>query len=58
MAGQTVEQISAVAHDTIERQEKAAGAGVKVGPMLVRLVVRASKVYYVLGEVNAPVLSH
>ncbi|HZU38683.1 MAG TPA: SLBB domain-containing protein [Gemmataceae bacterium] len=54
VAGQTSEQISGQVHDMIQREEKAAGSNVKVGPMLVRLVVRASKVYYVLGEVNAP----
>jgi len=54
VAGKTVEQIAAAVHDTIESQEKANDRKTKVGPFLVRLVVRASKVYYVLGEVNSP----
>jgi protein involved in polysaccharide export with SLBB domain len=47
-AGKTLEQIEAEVKPLIEAQTKAAG------PIAVRLVTRDSKVYYVLGEVNAP----
>jgi protein involved in polysaccharide export with SLBB domain len=48
VAGKTVEQIQAEAQALVAAQT--AGAG----PIVVRVVVRQSKVYYVLGEVNAP----
>jgi polysaccharide export outer membrane protein len=48
VAGKTVPQIEADARAQIETQTKDAG------PITVRLVTRVSKVYYVLGEVNAP----
>lgn len=47
-AGKTILQIEADARCQISAQEKDAGA------ITVRLVTRISKVYYVLGEVNAP----
>lgn len=48
VAGKTVPQIEADVRTQIETQTKDAG------PITVRLVTRVSKVYYVLGEVNAP----
>ena len=48
VAGRTIPQIEADARAQIEAQQKDAG------PITVRLVTRVSKVYYVLGEVNAP----
>jgi polysaccharide export outer membrane protein len=48
VAGKTIPQIEADVQAQIEAQEKNAG------PVTVRLVTRVSKVYYVLGEVNAP----
>jgi protein involved in polysaccharide export with SLBB domain len=48
VAGKTVEQIEAEVNALIGA--RVAGAG----PITVRLVMRESKVYYVLGEVNAP----
>jgi len=48
VAGKTVPQIEADVRAQIEAQTKDAG------PITVRLVTRISKVYYVLGEVNAP----
>jgi polysaccharide biosynthesis/export protein len=48
VAGKTILQIEADTRAQIEAQEKNAG------PITVRLVTRVSKVYYVLGEVNAP----
>jgi len=48
VAGKTIPQIEAEVRAQIEAQEKNAG------PITVRLVTRVSKVYYVLGEVNAP----
>jgi protein involved in polysaccharide export with SLBB domain len=47
-AGKTVEQIQAEVRALLEAQMR------EVGPIVVRVVVRASKVFYVLGEVNAP----
>jgi polysaccharide export outer membrane protein len=47
-AGKTTPQIETEARAQIGAQEKDAG------PITVRLVTRVSKVYYVLGEVNAP----
>ncbi len=48
VAGKTVPQIEADVRTQIEAQQKDAG------PITARLVTRVSKVYYVLGEVNAP----
>jgi polysaccharide biosynthesis/export protein len=48
VAGKTIPQIEADARALIEAQTKDAG------PITARLVTRVSKVYYVLGEVNAP----
>jgi polysaccharide export outer membrane protein len=48
VAGKTIPQIEADLRAQIQAQEKEAG------PITVRLVTRVSKVYYVLGEVNAP----
>lgn len=48
VAGKTIPQIEADSRAQIDAQEKNAG------PITVRLVTRVSKVYYVLGEVNAP----
>jgi len=48
VAGKTIPQIEADVRTQIEAQTKDAG------PITARLVTRVSKVYYVLGEVNAP----
>lgn len=48
VAGKTVEEISVLVRAALEAQTP------NVGPLMVRLVSRQSKVYYVLGEVNAP----
>jgi polysaccharide biosynthesis/export protein len=48
VAGKTVDQIQAEVRPLVEAQTKDAG------PITVRIVTRQSKVYYVLGEVNAP----
>lgn len=48
VAGKTVEEIEAEVRAVVSRQTKDAG------PILVRLVNRVSKVFYVLGEVNTP----
>jgi len=48
VAGKTVDEIEALVRETVRAQEPAAG------PVIVRVVTRVSKVYYVLGEVNAP----
>jgi polysaccharide export outer membrane protein len=48
VAGKTTAQIESEVRSLIEAQEKNAG------PITARLVTRVSKVYYVLGEVNAP----
>jgi protein involved in polysaccharide export with SLBB domain len=48
VAGHTVDEIEGLVRGVIEAQTKNAG------PVLVRVVTRVSKVYYVLGEVNAP----
>ena len=48
VTGKTIPQIEADVRTQIEAQTKDAG------PITVRLVTRVSKVYYVLGEVNAP----
>jgi polysaccharide export outer membrane protein len=48
VSGKTIPQIETEVRAQIEAQQKDAG------PITVRLVTRVSKVYYVLGEVNAP----
>ena len=48
VAGRTVDEIEALVRDAVAAQTKDAG------PIAVRLVTRVSKVYYVLGAVNAP----
>ncbi len=48
VAGKTIPQIESEVRAHIETQEKNAGS------VTARLVTRVSKVYYVLGEVNAP----
>ncbi len=48
VAGMTLEQIEAEVRRLVEAQTKDAG------PITARVVLRQSKVYYVLGEVNAP----
>jgi polysaccharide export outer membrane protein len=48
VAGHTVDQIEAAVRALVEAQVKAPV------PICVRIVARLSKVYYVLGEVNAP----
>src|SRR5206468_5704577 len=47
-AGKTVEEIAISVRSAVEAQSKEAG------PITVRLINRVSKVYYILGEVNAP----
>src|SRR5262249_3093473 len=49
VAGKTLVQIETEANGVIRAQVKDAG------PIVVRLVTRDSEVYYVLGELNAPV---
>lgn len=48
VAGKTVDEIAGMVRGMIECQTHAAS------PIVVRVVTRVSKVYYVLGEVNAP----
>jgi protein involved in polysaccharide export with SLBB domain len=48
VAGRTVEEIEGMVRAAVEAKDKDAG------PISVRLVTRVSKVFYVLGEVNAP----
>ena len=48
VSGKTIPQIETEVRAQVEAQQKDAG------PITVRLVTRVSKVYYVLGEVNAP----
>jgi protein involved in polysaccharide export with SLBB domain len=48
VAGKTVDEIEAAVHAAVLAQVKDAG------PITVRVVTRVSKVFYVLGEVNAP----
>ncbi len=48
VAGRTVEEIEAMVRDLVGKQTRDAGV------LTVRLVNRTSKVYYVVGEVNAP----
>ncbi len=53
VAGRTVEEIEVAVRSAIETQTKDAKEK-ETGPIVVRVVTRVSKVYYVLGEVNAP----
>src|SRR5262249_29143624 len=53
VAGRTVEQIETALRAVVEAQAKD-GKDKEIGPITVRVVTRVSKVYYVLGEVNAP----
>jgi polysaccharide biosynthesis/export protein len=48
VAGKTVEEIAVLVRAAVEAQTKEAG------PITVRLINRVSKVFYVLGQVNAP----
>ncbi|AMV25374.1 SLBB domain protein [Gemmata sp. SH-PL17] len=48
VAGKTLPEVEAVVRDTVAAKEK------KAVPMTVRLLARPGKVFYVLGEVNAP----
>ncbi len=48
VAGKTVDEIAGMVRALVEAQTHPAG------PIMVRVVMRVSKVYYVLGEVNAP----
>jgi protein involved in polysaccharide export with SLBB domain len=48
VAGKTIEEIEAVVRGLVQAQSR------DPGPISVRLVSRQSKVFYVLGEVNAP----
>jgi protein involved in polysaccharide export with SLBB domain len=48
VAGRTVDEIALLVRDAVATSAK------DVGPITVRLVNRVSKVFYVLGEVNAP----
>jgi protein involved in polysaccharide export with SLBB domain len=48
VAGRTVEEVEQTARSLVGSQAR------EVGPIVVRIVSRTSKVYYVLGEVNAP----
>ncbi|HEV3085296.1 MAG TPA: SLBB domain-containing protein [Gemmataceae bacterium] len=50
VAGRTVNEIEAVVHAAVQAQ----AGGKDIGAISVRLMTRVSKVYYVLGEVNAP----
>ncbi len=50
VAGKTLPDIEAAARALIEAQSE----GKPVGPIVVRLIAHPTKVYYVLGEVNAP----
>jgi protein involved in polysaccharide export with SLBB domain len=54
VAGKTVDEIETAARAFVEAQAKDGGKEKEVGPITVRVVTRVSKVYYVLGEVNAP----
>lgn len=48
VAGKTVEEIAPLVRSAVEASAK------DVGPITIRLINRVSKVFYVLGEVNAP----
>jgi protein involved in polysaccharide export with SLBB domain len=52
VAGKTVDEIETAVRTYVEAQ--AGDVKDKIGPITVRVVTRASKVYYVLGDVNAP----
>jgi protein involved in polysaccharide export with SLBB domain len=55
VAGKTVDEIEADVRGRVEAQAKGAKEkDQEIGPIPVRVVTRVSKVYYVLGEVNAP----
>lgn len=54
VAGKTMDQIEAEVNALIKSKETEAERSGNGGPILVRLVTRDSKVFYVLGEVNAP----
>src|SRR5262245_3526484 len=55
VAGKTVDEIEGAVRAFVEAQAKDGKEKEKdVGPITVRVVTRVSKVYYVLGEVNAP----
>src|SRR5262249_32074486 len=54
VAGKTVDEIETAIRTFVEAQVKDAKDAKDVGPITVRVVTRVSKVYYVLGEVNAP----
>jgi protein involved in polysaccharide export with SLBB domain len=59
VAGKVIEQIEAEVNALVRAKEAETNPDVRsgkvtVGPITVRLVNRDSKVYYVLGEVNAP----
>jgi polysaccharide export outer membrane protein len=53
VAGKTVEEIGSAVRAFVEAQAKDA-KDKEIGPIVVRVVTRVSKVFYVLGEVNAP----
>jgi protein involved in polysaccharide export with SLBB domain len=53
VAGKTVDDVEMAVRTFVEAQAKN-GKDKDVGPITVRVVTRVSKVYYVLGEVNAP----
>ncbi len=53
VAGKTVEEIGTAVRGYVEAQAKDPKEK-EIGPIVVRIVTRVSKVYYVLGEVNAP----
>jgi protein involved in polysaccharide export with SLBB domain len=53
VAGKTVDEIETAARALVEGQTKDA-KDKEIGPITARVVTRVSKVYYVLGEVNAP----
>ena len=53
VAGKTVDEIETAVKAFVEAQAKD-GKEKEVGPITVRVVTRVSKVFYVLGEVNAP----
>jgi protein involved in polysaccharide export with SLBB domain len=53
VAGKTADEIEAAVHVYVAAQAKDPKEK-DVGPIVVRVVTRVSKVYYVLGEVNAP----
>jgi protein involved in polysaccharide export with SLBB domain len=53
VAGKTVEEIETAVRAYVQAQARDA-KDKETGPIVVRIVTRVSKVYYVLGEVNAP----